>query len=60
VVTLVTINSEGDVTPPEMLFSQKESEVRIRPKVCRQMNDGAALIYGLKNQKQKIAKMTFK
>jgi hypothetical protein len=60
IVALVTVNSAGEVSDRESIFSQKEVEVVIRPKVCRQMSDNTMLIYGMKRRKQRIAKLTFK
>ena len=57
-VVLVELNMKGEQTR-EALFSMKDAEVIIRPKVCEQISDTQMILFGQKKKTQRFAKVTF-
>lgn len=58
-VVIVEMNSEGKQSR-EALFSAKEVEVLIRPKVCEQISKTELILFGQKKKTHKFARVTFK
>jgi hypothetical protein len=58
-VVLVELNMDGKQTR-EALFSMKDAEVIIRPKVCEQISNTQMILFGQKKKTQRFAKITFK
>ena len=57
-VVLVELNMDGEQTR-EALFSMKDAEVIIRPKVCEQISKNQMILFGQKKKIQRFAKVTF-
>ena len=58
VVVVVELNSDGKQSR-EALFSIREANVIIRPKVCEQINSNEIILFGQKKKKQRFAKVSF-
>lgn len=59
IVAVVTMDKDGNITR-EPLFSDAETEVYCRPKVCDQFNDDQMLLFGERGKKEQFAIITFK
>lgn len=57
IVTLVTIDSDGDLTR-EQLLSQKEIGLEIRPRSCEQLSSDQLLLFGMSNSINQMALVT--
>ena len=57
-VVVVELNSDGKQSR-EALFSTREANVIIRPKVCEQINSNEIILFGQKKKKQRFAKVSF-
>ncbi|MBL4709445.1 MAG: hypothetical protein JKY48_13490 [Flavobacteriales bacterium] len=58
VAVLVEVDGDGRQVK-EALFSAKETDLLIRPKVCEQTSDNELIIYGQKRKNQRLGKITF-
>ena len=58
-VVLVELDKNGNQTR-EAIFSAKEAEVLIRPKVCEQISNTELILFGQKKKAHKFARVTFK
>lgn len=58
VAVLVTLTEEGRYSK-ELMFSTKDAEVLIRPKVCEQTNDDEMILFGQWRKMHRFAKLTF-
>ena len=57
-VVVVELNSDGKQSR-EALFSTREANVIIRPKVCEQINSNEIILFGQKKKKQRFAIVSF-
>lgn len=52
--SIVRVNNQGETTKSD-LYNLKETEVFLRPKSCRQINNNTMLIFGEKEKKEQYA-----
>ncbi len=59
IVILVEVDGNGEISK-EPLFSAREAEVIIRPKVCEQLKNDELILFGQRRRKQRFIKANFK